>query len=85
MGDKFDDRNIPIKVPNLSEVTTISNGFGQHTIVKDSNDIIWSFGNNFEGQLGIGPLKNRKSPSAMDPKHSDINRNQIKSRAKSVR
>jgi len=45
-------RSIPIKIPNIN-VEQISCG-GNHSIIMDMNGDVWSFGNNYYGQLGLG-------------------------------
>jgi len=46
------DRNIPTQIPNI-KAKQIACG-EQHSMIIDMNDNVWSFGQNLDGQLGLG-------------------------------
>jgi alpha-tubulin suppressor-like RCC1 family protein len=43
---------MPTRIPNL-EALQVAAG-GEHTVVLDLDNNIWTFGDNFSGQLGLG-------------------------------
>jgi tRNA A-37 threonylcarbamoyl transferase component Bud32/ATP-dependent protease HslVU (ClpYQ) peptidase subunit len=67
-GDNF-DKSIPIKVKNFNEIkiNMISCG-GNHSIALTENGCIYSWGNNEDGQLGIGNTKNSNTPKQIEMK-----------------
>jgi len=85
LGDD-DTRIQPIKHPSLSNVIDISSG-GCHTLVKTSNNEIFTFGNNEFGQLGIKTEgDNQNTPIRVFEDNEDIWYSNIdKSKAKSAR
>ena len=57
------DTSFPTKIPNLPRtVNQIVTGTNSSFII-DSNDEIWSFGENDHGQLGLGDTTTRSSPT----------------------
>ena len=55
------DSRLLMKVPCIERVSSISTG-GFHSFVTDEDGVIWVFGMNRSGQLGLGDFKNRSSP-----------------------
>lgn len=72
LGDN-DDRHAPVKFENkaVKSVCYLSYG-GCQTIMKDSDTVIWAFGDNNHGQLGLGYKKRENSPVALDENLSSI-------------
>jgi len=58
-------RNTPVQVNNLTDVTTIS-AFIEHSLAVKSDDTIWAWGYNGSGQLGIGNTTNSNTPKLVD-------------------
>ncbi len=48
------DSNIPVQVSALSDITAIAGGDEEHSLALKSDGTLWTWGRNFEGQLGIG-------------------------------
>ena len=55
------NRNIPTKLINF-KVKTVSS-HGGHCLFIDMENILWSFGNNNNGQLGLGHFINKNIPT----------------------
>ncbi|HHT9114972.1 MAG TPA: RCC1 domain-containing protein [Candidatus Wunengus californicus] len=63
LGDGTDaDSNIPVLVDNLSGVITSVAGGLSHTVVLRSDGMIWTWGINYNGQLGDGTYDQRSTP-----------------------
>src|SRR3989338_1215873 len=63
LGDGTDaDSNIPVLVDNLSGVITSVAGGLSHTVVLRSDGMIWTWGINYNGQLGDGTYDQRSIP-----------------------
>jgi alpha-tubulin suppressor-like RCC1 family protein len=54
-------RNSPVRVGSLTGWTQISSG-GNHTLALRSNNTLWAWGSNENGQLGDGTVIKRSSP-----------------------
>eukprot|EP00949_MAST-11_sp_MAST-11-sp1_P000581 g581.t1 len=52
LGDMY-DRDFPMKVPEINFVTDISAG-DRHTLASTSHGILWAWGFNVSGELGVG-------------------------------
>ena len=57
-----DDSNLPVLVDNLSGVITSVAGGLSHTVVLRSDGVIWTWGINYNGQLGDGTYDQRDTP-----------------------
>ena len=76
LGDNI-NRNIPSKIPNLPNLPKDQSVLGRillppikyvacgthHTLFVDCDDIVYSCGSNFFGQLGLGDDNDRNIPS----------------------
>ena len=83
-GDK-NQTNAP-KVNTLKDIQQISYGSsGHHFIAKNSQNQIFAIGLNDYGQLGTGDTQSVITPKEIDPRYSDIWRDEFYSRAKSAR
>ena len=51
-GEKVTETYVPRKVSGIHNIAVLSSG-GYQTIVKDSDDTVWVFGDNTYGQLGL--------------------------------
>ena len=59
-----------LPIPDLSEVSFISQG-GNHSIIKEDHGNIYVFGNNYKGQLGVEGATDVR-PTKLDNKFSNI-------------
>ena len=59
--DQEDDVPLPTPIPNLPKITQISCG-SYFTVCIDHEGFIWSFGQNYSGQLGTGNKTNCNAP-----------------------
>lgn len=61
-GDEFlDDSLAPIQAQGLSAATSIAAGI-QHTVALKNDGTVWTWGNNYRGELGDGSATNRATP-----------------------
>lgn len=84
LGSEVKSQLFVTRIPILNQISTISSG-GLSTFCIDIEGIIWAFGNNFDGQLGIGEQQSTyESPfEVKDPHIISMFRN--RNRAKSAR
>ena len=77
----------PTRIEDLKDIQQISYGcWGQHFLVKDSQNKIFVAGNNGYGQLGIDNNEHVSIPKEINPKYFKIwGREVLKSTAKSAR
>ena len=61
LGNDSTNRNIPIQVGTDTNWQSVSSG-GSHTLALKTDGTLWSWGNNFYGQLGLGDTTNRYAP-----------------------
>jgi alpha-tubulin suppressor-like RCC1 family protein len=54
-------RFVPVKVPNLTHVVAVAAG-GNHSLALSSSGTVWAWGQNADGQLGIGSTASSSSP-----------------------
>ena len=81
-----ENRNIPTKIPSISEIVEISSGScGYHFLAKNSQNEIFVVGNNQYGQLGNDTKTSLSIPEMMKAEYFTIWGNSLKSRAKSAR
>jgi len=82
LGDT-NNRPVPNKIPSVEgwngKAKYIECG-GNHSIIIDMNDNVWSFGNNYSGQLGLGDTNNRLVPT----KISSVEGWTLKEKAKQI-
>lgn len=63
LGDTI-RRSVPHLIKSLSSVVAVSVAAGaRHSLVLASNGQVWAFGNNQRGQLGLGDLSSRNTPT----------------------
>jgi alpha-tubulin suppressor-like RCC1 family protein len=63
LGDTI-RRSVPHLIKSLSSVVAVSVAAGaRHSLVLASNGQVWAFGNNQRGQLGLGDLSPRTTPT----------------------
>jgi hypothetical protein len=62
LGDVWINRNTPTQIGTDSDWTNIMAG-GSCTLGLKSNNTLWSWGNNYSGQLGQGDITDRNTPS----------------------
>jgi alpha-tubulin suppressor-like RCC1 family protein len=62
LGDSGIDRNTPTQLGTGSDWTTLAAGY-YHTFGFKTNGILWSWGKNQYGQLGLGDTTNRNIPT----------------------
>ena len=67
-------RLTPILIPNLTHINQISSGGSGFSLALITNGLLYSFGNNEYGQLGLGDYINKKIPTLI---HNIINIVQI--------
>ena len=60
LGD-YDNRNVPILIPNINNIIQISTGVDS-SLALSNDGKIYAFGNNFDGQLGLGRYNNINIP-----------------------
>nr|QBK90262.1 MAG: F-box and regulator of chromosome condensation repeat protein [Pithovirus LCPAC102] len=65
LDDNNDNKKISIKIPFDYKVKSVSCG-GLYTIIIDENDDLWSFGFNYNGQLGLDHNIDRKIPTKIE-------------------
>jgi alpha-tubulin suppressor-like RCC1 family protein len=53
LGDS-ERRTVPTLIPNLENIVQVSVGKGNHALCLDHQGKVWAFGNNGNGQLGLG-------------------------------
>ena len=79
-------KNAPKIVNTLKNIQQISHGScGNHFFAKNSQNQIFTTGNNYCGQLGTGDTKSVSIPKEIDSQYSTIWRDEFYSRAKSAR
>ena len=64
LGPKQNHVSVPTPIPNLPKINMISCG-GYFTICVDHEGFIWSFGENYCGQLGTGNKTDRNVPQKL--------------------
>ena len=64
-GDPSSQKNVPVKVPGLTDVVAVAAG-GWHSLALKSNGTVWAWGNNEFGSLGDGTLANSDVPKEVD-------------------
>ncbi|MFC5404793.1 S-layer homology domain-containing protein [Cohnella soli] len=78
MGTVGKDSSTPVQVSNLSDVVAIAAEGGQsflktgHTVALKSDGTVWTWGNNENGQLGIGTLDKGSPVPVQVPNLSDV-------------
>lgn len=60
-GPDFGANPTPQPIPNLSSIVAIAGGY-EHGVALKSDGSVWTWGRNFEGELGDGSLTKRTSP-----------------------
>jgi alpha-tubulin suppressor-like RCC1 family protein len=65
LGDGFANRFRPTRIESLSNIKSVSAGLG-FGIVLDHSGSLWSFGENYFGQLGHGDREARWSPCKIE-------------------
>lgn len=60
-GPEFLSTPVPYKIPGLSNICSISSTW-EHSLALTDRGLVYSWGNNFSGQLGIGTAHNQPSP-----------------------
>ena len=84
-GDKNNLKS-PKKIESLKDIQQISKGpYGDHFLVKDSQNSIFAIGSNNCGQLGTGDTESVPIPKVINSKYFSIWGEDTKSRAKSAR
>ena len=82
-GDKT---NVNATIINtLKDIQQISHGYGQHFLVKNSQNQIFAAGYNNRGQLGTGDTQSLSIPKEINSQYSTIWGDILYSRAKSAR
>ena len=78
--------NAPKEICTLKYIQQISYGIaGKHFLAKNSQNQIFSVGNNSYGQLGTGDTQYISTPKEINSQYSSIWRDELCSRAKSAR
>ncbi|MBO3287355.1 carboxypeptidase regulatory-like domain-containing protein [Paenibacillus sp. FSL M8-0228] len=63
---------IPVKIPNVSEITKVVGGMNSFQLALKSDGTVWSWGYNSEGQLGDGTNTYRSKPVMIHNLHDVI-------------
>lgn len=63
---------IPVKIPNVSEITKVVGGMNSFQLALKSDGTVWSWGYNSEGQLGDGTNTYRSKPVMVHNLHDVI-------------
>ena len=85
-GDDITHLNAPKIINTLKDIRQISYGCsGLHLFAKNSQNQIFTFGNNNCGQLGVGDTQSVSIPKEISSKYSNIWRDEFYTRAKSAR
>ena len=56
----------PQQINGLSGITDVYTNYNYYVIAKDSSGNLWSWGENYNGQLGIGSTENKISPQKIN-------------------